>query len=179
MGLCKFTLEANDWTNNNAQHNIAADGFKVKSWRHTTWLWTVPWHCDRGVARGALAMSVYAKHNMKFLTCASQTPRVRVPCISYPKPLQGGVLIQVNRNPIQEIGPKAGGGCSSRDYSSWLVIVLKFIHVRKDTMLSPPSQNALWSRNAWEQSYSVSLCASFQSQLGFYYFQTWHSKIGC
>ena len=36
----------------------------------------------------------------------------KCPVLAMQSSVQGGLLIQVNRNPIQEIGSKVGGGCS-------------------------------------------------------------------
>jgi len=51
-----------------------------------------------------------------YATCgsASQTPQAQVICHVKlaPLQLQVWVLIQVNFDPIQEIGPKVGSGCS-------------------------------------------------------------------
>ena len=112
---------------------------EVKAWQHTTALC----HCEHGVARGTccISYSVYIKQpcnnlqmksNMKFLTsdkhgtwgCASQIPQVH--SISHTKlapHAPGWVVIQVNFDPIQEIGPQVGGeplsrvGTLSQDYS--------------------------------------------------------------
>ena len=63
------------------------------------------------------------KYNTMFLVsdmhgacgCASQTPQAH--SISHTKLTPGWVLIQVNFDPIQDIGPKVGVGALSRDYS--------------------------------------------------------------
>ena len=115
-------LEANNWTNSNVQRNHQQLWSRV--WWHTT-LWIVPYHHKHGVARGAhcIGYVVYAKmpcSNLRWSITWSFLPQI---CIAialvvvllklHMKLAPGWALIQVNFDPIQEIGPKVEGGLAS------------------------------------------------------------------
>ena len=102
-------------------YNRAASGFKVKSWWHTT-LWKAPslspWAWRSSLCTPHIT-SVYTKqprNNLQWsitrsllpqIGCPSQTWRVRSKTLA-----PGWALIWANFDPIQEIGPKVGGGRS-------------------------------------------------------------------
>ena len=114
-------LEANNWTNNNIQRSHSR--FNVKSWWHAT-LWMALCHCEHGPrqlsVRTTLAMSVYAKMP------AVKYYAICITLVAVLLKLYVKLTPRINFYPIQEIGPKVGGGCSfmmgafSQDYSLYL-----------------------------------------------------------
>ena len=111
-------FEANNWMQNNVQQNHQ----QLRSQRHTTTLWTIRCDGEHSVAHGAHRISYvllrkdalyYFRWSITWHFLPGMIVLEAVLLKLHAKlALAGWALIQVNFDPIQEIGPKVGGGCS-------------------------------------------------------------------
>ena len=111
-------------TGKTVKYNRIISGFKVKSWRHTT-LGTAPFHHEHGVACWlVVTFSEVLQSSSPQICIALEAALLKLLAKLAPR----WVLIQVNFDPIQEIGSKVGGGCSFVSGRSFTRLWYKLYH---------------------------------------------------